>query len=267
MQAQFCKLCQHHHYRYQPHVWLDEPTQQNAPHMRSRRSKAEIMPRPMTVESAPSRCEPLPETAKAPDGIGKLVLYDGMCHAIAEAHRLDEVKDIRDQARALELYARQANNFEAEDRCKEIRLRAERKWGQLYSGSEKAKGVRTAGGGAGAGGRMQRPPAQPPTLADMGMTKDQSSRWQKLGAVPDDEFEAAVAERRVDQLAAKPEKPTEPVNADVLWLWGRLREFRERGLLDQNRAKLTETATDHMIKEIDELAPLVGEWLGHWVNG
>jgi hypothetical protein len=188
-----------------------------------------------------------------------LVLYDNMCRAIGEAYQLDEVKDIRDQARALELYARQANNFQAEERCKEIRVRAERKWGQLYSASEKAKGGNpnlsfdTTG-------------SAPMTLSDMGVSRDQSSRWQKLGEVPDDEFEAALAERRVEQLIAKPEKepPVEPVNADVLWLWGRLREFRERGLLNQTPDELEATATDHMIKEINELAPLVGEWLLGW---
>ena len=52
----------------------------------------------------------------------------------------------------------------------------------------------------------------------MGVSKDQSSRWQKLGAVPDNEFEAAVAQRRVEQLIVKPDDPIEPVNADVLWL-------------------------------------------------
>ena len=45
---------------------------------------------------------------------------------------------------------------------------------------------------------------------------------QKLGEVPEAEFEAAIAERRVEQLTAKPEKlePIEPVDANVLWLWG-----------------------------------------------
>jgi hypothetical protein len=59
---------------------------------------------------------------------------------------------------------------------------------------------------------MERPPDQPQTLAEMGVTKDQSSKWQRLAEVPDDEFEAAIEERRVEQLTAKPEtaEPVEP---------------------------------------------------------
>jgi hypothetical protein len=46
----------------------------------------------------------------------QLVRYDAMCHAIAAAHEVDEVKDIRDKARAIEMYARQAQNTEGVDR-------------------------------------------------------------------------------------------------------------------------------------------------------
>jgi hypothetical protein len=77
---------------------------------------------------------------------------------------------------ALEAYARQAKNYEAEDRCKEIRFRAERKWGKLYKDSDKAKG-----------GNPNLSPdttGSPPTLTELGVTRDQSAKWQKLGEVP-----------------------------------------------------------------------------------
>ena len=71
-----------------------------------------------------------------------LVHYDAMCRAIEAAHAVDEVKDIRDKALALETYARQAKNIDAEWRACEIRLRAERRAGQLLKEIEKAKGGR-----------------------------------------------------------------------------------------------------------------------------
>jgi hypothetical protein len=54
-----------------------------------------------------------------------------VCHAIDAAHSIDEVKEIRNQAVALEHYARQAQNTDAEREAAEIRMRAERKAGQL----------------------------------------------------------------------------------------------------------------------------------------
>lgn len=50
------------------------------------------------------------------------------------ARAVDEVKDVRDKARAIEMYARQVRNTGAERQACEIRLRAERKCGQLLTG-------------------------------------------------------------------------------------------------------------------------------------
>jgi hypothetical protein len=62
-----------------------------------------------------------------------------MCRAIAEARKIDEVKDIRDKALAIQMYARQAQNTEAEEQAREIRLRAERKCGQMTALLDTAK--------------------------------------------------------------------------------------------------------------------------------
>lgn len=121
----------------------------------------------------------------------QLVRYDAMCRAIAEAHAVDEVKDIRDKALAWEMYSRQAKNTDAECYACEIRLRAERKAGQLLKAMEKNKG----------GGDPHKPKEHrstdttSATLLDLGVSKDQSSKWQRLADVPDDEFDAALGDK------------------------------------------------------------------------
>jgi len=55
-----------------------------------------------------------------------LIKYDSMTRAIAECREVDELKDFRDKARALDLYAQQARNRKAEAQAAEIRIRAER---------------------------------------------------------------------------------------------------------------------------------------------
>jgi hypothetical protein len=87
--------------------------------------------------------------------------------------------------------SRKAHNVEAERQCCEIRLRAERKAGQLLLQMEKAKGARGNPGGRGAPiERSNETTTQ--TLAEVGISKDQSSQWQRLAAVPQPQFEAAT---------------------------------------------------------------------------
>ena len=42
-----------------------------------------------------------------------LIRYDAMCTAIAECFSVDEAKEIRNKAKALQVYAKEAMNFEA----------------------------------------------------------------------------------------------------------------------------------------------------------
>lgn len=96
----------------------------------------------------------------------ELVRYDAMCRAIDLAYEVDEVKDIRDKAAALQHYARQANNVEAEQRACQIRLRAERKAGQLLKDREPPRGNRYRGSFLS-------------TLKDHGITKQQIRRAER----------------------------------------------------------------------------------------
>lgn len=182
-----------------------------------------------------------------------LVKYDAMCSAIAAAYAVDEVKDIRDQAAALELYARQARNVEAERQACEIRLRAERKAGQLLGSMDRAKG------------RPEKV-SRRTTLSDVGISRDQSSRWQKLGAVPDETFERELADpthmpatNGIIRAAAEPK--VEPVAPEALWLWGRLRDFERDGLIAKEPADVLATLTPEMLDDVHALAPRVAAWL------
>lgn len=125
-----------------------------------------------------------------------LIRYEQARTALAECHRVDEVKDIRDKAEAMAAYARQAKDQELIQYATEIKVRAERKCGELLSAMEKNKGVRLAGSDAGAGrGEASRLSHDETTekLSDLGISRNQSSRWQSLASMTDEHFETAVA--------------------------------------------------------------------------
>jgi hypothetical protein len=125
----------------------------------------------------------------------QLVRYEAARHALAECQRIDEVKDIRDKAEAMAAYARQAKDTELIQYATEIKVRAERKAGEMLAQSNKATGGQYAGNGRPiVDGQATRPATDAaPRLADMGISKDQSARWQSLAGMSDEHFETAVA--------------------------------------------------------------------------
>jgi hypothetical protein len=117
-----------------------------------------------------------------------------MCRAIAEAHRVDEAKDYRDKAEALRAYAKQANNRDAEVQFAEIKVRAEMKCGELLRDMAE-RGERDRGG---RGPIVESRRAT--QLADIGITKDESSRFQQAASAPREAVEEAFAEARRTQV-------------------------------------------------------------------
>jgi hypothetical protein len=89
----------------------------------------------------------------------------------------------------VERYAQQAMNMDAERKACEIRLRAERRWGEMFDAGPKATGAMGNPGGRGAAIVRSPDVTAQPTLAEMGVSKSQASKWQKLAKVPEDQFE------------------------------------------------------------------------------
>lgn len=113
----------------------------------------------------------------------QLVRYEAARAALQAAHSVDEVKDIRDKAQAMSAYARQAKDTALVEWATEIKVRAERKAGEMLSEVDRAPA-----------GRGDKPvEGIRSTLERIEVPVATAHRWQKLAAIPEDKFEQAVA--------------------------------------------------------------------------
>jgi hypothetical protein len=110
-----------------------------------------------------------------------LVQLEAACRFLAEAKSVDEVADLRDKAQAMAAYFRQRSyGLEAMNDAAEIKLRAERRLGELL-----AETVRPGNPQLSNGSTIGRLPE--------GVSRDDSSRWQRVAQVPHPDFERHVA--------------------------------------------------------------------------
>jgi N6-adenosine-specific RNA methylase IME4 len=121
-----------------------------------------------------------------------LTRYDDACRALAAAHRVDEVKAIRDKAVAMQAYAKQAKDTTLITQATEIRMRAERRAGELLIEMAERNEREPKGGNRRSKSQPATLIAPPPKLADLGINKTQSSRWQRLATLDPDVFEGKV---------------------------------------------------------------------------
>lgn len=112
----------------------------------------------------------------------QLVHFNKARNALIKASTIDEIKDVRDKAEALRLYTKQqGESLEMQNQCAEIKIRAERKAGELLKKIIKHSG-----------GRPKKNSDTVSPLSDIGITKKQSSRWQQEASVSEKEFETYV---------------------------------------------------------------------------
>lgn len=126
-----------------------------------------------------------------------MALYEDACRALSEVVVLDAAVEIVDRADALRVYAHRAKNRQLEVDAADIRIRAERRVGQLIVAQRESVGLNRGAKGSRVTGSEREPVKDDrPTLAEAGVDKKLSSRAQRLAALPDERFLAALGEWR-----------------------------------------------------------------------
>lgn len=135
----------------------------------------------------------------------ELVKFNQAYQALMVAKNIDEVKQIRDQAEALRLYLKQqGESLEMQNACAEIKLRAERRAGEILREMPKATGGQPYQNGKPTNTTMVLV-ENVPTLKELGIDPHQSSRFQSIASIPESIFEAQIAETKAkkEELTTK----------------------------------------------------------------
>ncbi len=106
---------------------------------------------------------------------------------LAEARTVQEVKQVRDLAKsARDLMQQQEFALAAMQDAAELKLRAERRLGDLLAETPKNRGGRPGKTGS----------TVEPVLSDIGVDKKESHRWQRVALLPEPAFEGHLREQR-----------------------------------------------------------------------
>lgn len=108
---------------------------------------------------------------------------------LLQATTLHEVKEIRDKAAAIQSYMKQASeSLEAQNAAAEVKIRAERRAGELLAEMPKHNG------------RPKRSHdeivSQSPSFSEIGIDHNQAHRWQTIASLPEPEFEEHIEESK-----------------------------------------------------------------------
>lgn len=145
--------------------------------------------------------------------------FDTVRQALEVTNSFNEVKDIRDQAETLRAHAKRAKwSLEIQNKCAEIKLRAERKAGSILA-TFTVKGGERHNSPDGSCERYS-------ILQDLDISWNQSSRWQAISRIPDEKFEDFLHTSRVFnteltqagalRLAARLQKKENPPDQDQM---------------------------------------------------
>lgn len=128
-------------------------------------------------------------------------LYFDARNALQRAAKIDEAKQIRDKAAALKVYAAQAGDTHMQRWASEIKIRAERRAGQILA-AMKERGERATRQTARKVGNHVAHDDMIPTTEDLGITRDQASKWQRMGEASDEDIDRILQAEPVATTAS-----------------------------------------------------------------
>lgn len=135
-----------------------------------------------------------------------LVLVTDAARMLAEARTLPDIRRVQNLAQRAQEYAKAARlGLDAQNSAAAIRLEAEAAAGDLLSTMAETGERRERGESLPHVAAIDMKPA---TLSDLGVTRDESSRWQQVAAVP--------APKRAEYVAAATERGEEVTRAGLL---------------------------------------------------
>jgi hypothetical protein len=186
----------------------------------------------------------------------ELIKYEAAKRAIAEARRVDEAKEINDEAKSMEAYARQAKDRQMEADAHEIRMRAERKVGELIKKQKQTIGLSEGGKpqqkNVGKTGLFDNPVTekQKTTFAEAGIDKNLAHRAREAARLSEEEFEEKI-EQEKNHIVNKDFKSENPI------LVGEIITV-EKPIKYVSDSKF-ESLQDKLIKRVADAAELMAE--------
>jgi hypothetical protein len=171
-----------------------------------------------------------------------LIAIEIASSALAQATTLHEIKDIRDKAEAVRKYAQSAAlGLNAQNQAAEVKLRAERKAGELLAR------LPLRGGDRKSNSRLDCL-----KLDDLGISQNQSTRWQLQARLPEREFE--------EYLRSTRDSGREISTADMLRLARQIStndDVKHGVVIDAKEGKSLAATNGHTCNLLDDRDPLL----------
>jgi len=201
----------------------------------------------------------LQKWARTPEQLS-LIRMEQVEAMLAEEVRLDPIRELRDTAAAARVYAKQRGmGQKAQNLAAEVRLRAERRMGEILATMPKHRGAQGNPGGRGA--PVERKPDDPPTMADLGLDKNEAHRMRWLARVPQEALQNALGSFRESKVDLTFDKLRKTILSDPAASGGvctvltpeEMAPAPNEGLLDRLRkvaAKLNSLVQDEGLSEL-----------------